>query len=173
VIGLDGVRCTGGGKTNREIAIKNVIRGSVLAALIVAGGVAQADFMDNFDSYTPGAANQGGWKGWDNTPAWEGAISTAFSLSSPNSLEISGAADAVHEFTGATSGVWEFSMQQYIPSTSTGKTYVILMNDYADGGPYDWSVQIGCDMNAGTINSEIGGAGTATMLKGDIVNCCG
>jgi hypothetical protein len=144
--------------------MSNVMRVVVMVGALLAGPASHADFMDNFDSYTPGAANQGGWKGWDNTSSAEGVISTTLSLSSPNSLEISGAADAVHEFTGATSGVWTFSMLQYVPGSSTGSTYVILMNDYADGGPYDWSVQLNCDMTAGTINSELYGSGSTTLL---------
>ena len=54
--------------------------------------------------------------------------------------------------SGATNGQWVFSVMQYIPSSSTGTTFVILMNTYRP--PYgaadlNWSVQIYYNMDTG------------------------
>lgn len=148
--------------------MKNVMRVAVMAGVLLAGTVSHADFIEDFDSYTAGPADQGGWKGWDNTEAAEGVISTDYSSSSPNSLEIFGAADAVHEFTGSTSGQWEFTVQQYIPSTSSGETFVMLMNDYVDGGPYDWATELRYDMTTtDTVYSRFGIEGASLPILRD------
>lgn len=123
----------------------------VLCALVAASAcpaAALAQWSDNFDSYATGSINgQGGWKGWDGAPSAAGSVSTEFSLTLPNSQQIGGAADSVHEYTGVTSGKWTYTAQQYIPSSFTsGSTYFILMNKYTDGGPHtgpdNWSVEL-------------------------------
>lgn len=146
--------------------MSNVMKIAVAVGLVLSASISQADFLDNFDSYSVGSANgQGGWKGWDNNSAAAGEISADFSSSSPNSLKIFGAADAVHEFSGSTSGIWEFTMKQYVPSTNVNSTYVILMNNYSDGGPYSWSVQLNCDMSQGLVISDNGGGVSLPMVK--------
>ena len=139
----------------------------VLACCVAAAGVAQANFSDNFDSYLTGTlAPQNSWQGWDNNPAAAIAVVTNnLAYSSPNSVLVSGADDLVHQFTGATSGQWEFSLKQYIPSASTGTTYIILMNDYNDGGPYDWAVQTAFNMNDGVLTAVMGNYATNAIIK--------
>src|ERR1039458_566329 len=56
---------------------------------------------------------------------------------------------------------------QYIPSTSTGTTYVVLMNTYRS--PYgatdlNWSVEIQCNMATGQIISDFGGSATLPLV---------
>ena len=70
---------------------------------------------DNFDSYINGSQmhGQGGWKGWDNNPAWGALVTNALSYSPPNSVEIVGASDLVHEFSGASSGPWVVAIMDY------------------------------------------------------------
>lgn len=128
---------------------------------------ATADVADNFDSYVAGSQlhGQGGWKGWDNSAGAGALVSSAFAYSSPNSVNITGGSDLVRTFSGVTSGLWTFSIMQYIPSTSTGNSYFILLNQYNDGGPYDWSVQIQNNMGTSLITSDIGGGATLPMVK--------
>jgi len=134
------------------VATKYVPGESPVGATAPEGGVV-VDFSDNFDGYATGSQlhGQGGWKGWDNNPA-AGAIATgAAAYSPPNSAEIFGPSDLVHEFSGYTSGVWTLAFRVYVPSDFSGQSYAILLNSYADGGPYNWSTQILFDSGLGTV----------------------
>jgi len=120
----------------------------------------ECGFSDSFEVYTsdPMLHGQNGWKGWDDDPAFSGVVTEALARSAPRSVEIEGDADLVHEFCGATSGVWSFTAWQYVPSdfASDGDgqfagSYFILLNTYQDGGPYHWSVQMGVDSNSGNL----------------------
>ena len=128
----------------------------VLVALLAAPAVASAQWSDNFDSYANGTVmdNVGGWAGWDNTPSAAGVISNAVSVSSPNSMSIPAAADAVYAFSGVDSGVWTISAQQFIPRDFSGSTYFILLNTYAVGGPNDWSSQLIFNSTTGTVTDD-------------------
>ena len=112
-----------------------------LALFALTATAARAEFLENFDSYAAGSQmhGQGGWKGWDNSPSAGAVVSTSQAFSAPNSVEITGGSDLVHVFTEATSGTWEFTAKQYVPSTVSGTTYFILLNRYIDGGPDAWS----------------------------------
>jgi hypothetical protein len=109
--------------------------------LPVAAG---AQWSDDFDSYANGQSlhGVGGWKGWDNNPAFTAYATDLYALSAPNSVDITPTSDLVHEFSGYTSGAWVVTAWQYIPSTSTGQQYFILLNTYADGGINNWSTEI-------------------------------
>lgn len=140
-----------------------------LVAIVVLVGVCAvapaADFFDGFESYATGSAlhGQGGWKGWDNTAGAGAPASSAQAYSGSKSVEIVGSADLIHEFD-ASGGLWEFTAMQYLPSGTTGETFFILLNQYNDGGPYDWSVQINFNLGTGTVTSENLGSGTASIV---------
>lgn len=142
----------------------------LLAILTLPAVGARAEWVENFDSYATGSQlhGQGGWKGWDNIPAATGVTSSAWSLTSPNSAEIGGSANLVHEYSVAGDR-WLYSAMQYIPSSSTnGTNYFILLNDYNDGGPYDWSVQLYFDLATGQVTSSLpqyGTMGTASIVR--------
>jgi hypothetical protein len=113
-----------------------------LAAIAVAPAAAMAQWSDNFDSYGPGTINgQGGWQGWDNVPAAAGTVTAAVARSSPNSQLIQNGSDSVQRFN-INAGQWSFRAWQFIPQNYTGDTYVILNNQYNDGGPWSWAVQM-------------------------------
>jgi hypothetical protein len=111
------------------------------------------NFIDHFDHYATGSQmhGQGGWKGWDNLPAAGALTSTTQDRTAPNSVDINGAADLVHEYTGINSGIWTYTAWQYIPSSVTGNPYFILLNTYADGGPNNWSTQIEFNTTSDTL----------------------
>ena len=70
------------------------------AACCLAGAVTvQAQWSENFDSYASGSqvAGQGGWQGWDDAAAAGALVSSAQSLSSPNSIAIAGGSDLVQK----------------------------------------------------------------------------
>ncbi len=145
---------------------------AVVVVLSFALGAAQADWFDNFDGYAPGSINgQGGWKGWDNVPAVAGTVTNAISLSPEQSQAIVGTTDSVHTYTGYTSGQWVYSAQQYVPSTSTLNTsYFILLNQYNDGGPYSWSVQLSFDLAANVVNDDNAAGGeNVPLIRGQWV----
>ena len=137
----------------------------VVFVIVGVCSVAGADiFMEDFDSYATGSSlhGQGGWKGWDNDPTWTAYTSSVPPANSvPNSAEIGGNADLVHEFD-FTGGILELTAMQYMPRGGFGQSYFLLLNQYNDGGLKDWSVQLNCDMSAGQIVSELFG-GDATL----------
>jgi len=114
------------------------------AAVVVFPVTAHADWTENFDSYAQGSSmhGQGGWHGWDDNSGATAYVSGDQSLSSPNSVNITGASDLVHEYTGYTSGQWIYTAWQYIPTNFSGTSYFILLSDYADFGPYAWVTQV-------------------------------
>jgi hypothetical protein len=85
-----------------------------------------------------------GWKGWDNDSTYTALTSNVTYLSSPNSIEIVGESDLVHEFA-YNDGLWVVTAQQFVPSTFNGTSFFIVMNEYADSGPYAWGTQVAFD----------------------------
>ncbi|HON90727.1 MAG TPA: PA14 domain-containing protein [Sedimentisphaerales bacterium] len=125
-------------------------------------------FNEDFESYPAGTAlhGQGGWKGWDNDPTAGAPVSGRYAYNGRNSVEVIGSADLVHEFR-LVGGRYEFSVMQYIPTGSTGESYFILLNQYADKGPKDWSVQLKFNLTAGIVTAEAEGDGATTNLVYD------
>jgi len=119
-------------------------------------GLAQADWMDDFESYAVGSGlhGQGGWHGWDGSPAADAYITDLYAHSPTRSVNVAGPTDIVHEYAGYTSGVNTFTAWQYIPQGFSGVTYFILLNEYTDLGPYNWSVQVHFDSATSTVISD-------------------
>jgi hypothetical protein len=141
-----------------------------LAFATISGFAASRAFFDDFESYAVGSNlhGQGGWTGWANNTNAGALVSSNFAFSPTRSVNITGASDLVHTFSGATNGQWVFSVMQYIPSTSTGTTAVILMNKYRPSygtNDLNWSVQIRNNMDTGQIISDFGGGATLPMVK--------
>lgn len=167
----------------RPASIANVMKNngrflafSAIVSLTAATSAGRAaGFNDDFEGYAVGSNlhGQNGWKGWDNVATAGAVVSSAFSLSPTKSVNVSGGSDLVHEFPDATSGVWSFSLDQYIPASSTGDTYVILMNKYKDTGAaadYNWSVQTHMNMGTGVVTADNGSGATSTLVKDQWVN---
>ncbi|MDH3402579.1 MAG: hypothetical protein OES32_18375 [Acidobacteriota bacterium] len=114
-------------------------------------------WSEDFDGYATGMQlhGVGGWKGWDNMPAFGALTSAVQARSVPNSVDILGASDLVHEYFGYTSGIWTYIAHQYIPSTSAGPSYFILLNTYNDGGPYNWSTQVCFNIDTGLVIDDV------------------
>jgi hypothetical protein len=116
---------------------------------VTSGGIAFANtsvWSENWDSYPTGQDMHGvgGWKGWDNDSMCTAYTSNVTYLSSPNSIEIVGESDLVHEFA-YDDGVWVITVQQFVPSSFNGTSFFIVMNEYADSGPYAWGTQVAFD----------------------------
>ncbi len=107
----------------------------ILVVLSVASS-AYGSFSENFDGFAnghvlDGTADDNGWIGWSGSYDARGFVTNAQYASSPNSVVIAGSTDLVREFTGATSGLWSFTISMYIPTNFSGvMTSFILMNKY-------------------------------------------
>jgi hypothetical protein len=116
---------------------------------------------ENFDSYDLNSSlhGQGGWKGWDNDPAWTAYVSDDQARSSPHSVDIVGDADIVREFEGIVSGEWILTVWVYVPADLFGLSYFILLSDYADGAGQanEWAIQMVFDADQGLVISEHSG----------------
>jgi len=140
----------------------------VPASVVLASPDWFEDWFENWDSYPTGQSMHGvnGWKGWDNDPTWTAYTSSVQSFSAPNSIEIAGASDLVHEFSGYDDRVWRFTAQQFVPNEFTGWSYFILLNQYADLGPYSWAAQVWFD---GFIIVDDFYGGALPLIKGQWV----
>jgi hypothetical protein len=142
------------------VAIDNTVVGT--------GAPRPGEWFDGFDFYDVGDGLHGqfGWKGWGNDPALDGFVTDVAGHSWYQSLDVAGGTDLVREFEGFTEGKWAFTAWQYIPSDfQSGSSepfagsYFVMMNTYADGGPFeesDWSVQYNFDSNDGMLKIYYG-----------------
>jgi len=149
---------------------RTIISLAVLAGL-AAAAQGQVVYNDDFESYASGSNlhGQSGWRGWDNAVAAGAMVSTTQASSGAQSVNVTGGSDLVQTF-GYTGGQYNLSINQYVPSSSSGTTYFILLNTYNDGGPYNWSVQNPMNLDTGIITSDSGGAATMPMIKDAWVN---
>lgn len=143
----------------------NLNGGVILGPLADAPSGPGDNWIDHFDTYATGSQMhlQGGWKGWDNSPAAGALTSATQARSAPNSVDILGATDLVHEYTGYTTGTWTYTAWQYIPTGTTGQPYFIMLNTYADGGPNNWSTQVLFDVATSTMGSDLGTCAGPTL----------
>lgn len=118
-------------------------------------------WSDNFDSYAndqvlDGDPTDGGWKGWDNVPAAGATVRDDQALSPLYSVEVAGATDLVHEYSGYTAGQWTYTAWQYIPDDFVGDSYFILLSDYTDGAGQSntWAVQLSFNSDTGYVQSQ-------------------
>ena len=129
------------------------------------------DWYDNWDSY-PTNQNMhgiGGWKGWGNAPGATAYTRDTYSISVPNSIDINGASDLVHEYA-IDAGVWTYTAWQFVPTSFNGITYFILLNQYDDPGyTNNWSVQVSFDSGTNLVTNDGGAGGTLPLIKGEWV----
>jgi hypothetical protein len=150
----------------------------VLLLTVVAASIAEAaspgllNWSDNFDSYATGSQvhGQGGWKGWFNDPAAGALTSNAQARSAPNSVDVLGATDLVHEYSGYTTGQWTYTAWQYVPDNFAGQSYFILLNTYNDAGSgLNWSVQVQFDGAQNLVINDGVSGGNLPLVKGQWV----
>lgn len=151
------------GSTVEELTISNIGDAPLDWSLYEDNGNAPGfvDYYEDFDSYATGSQmhGQGGWKGWGDDPTFGALTSDAQAHSAPNSVDINGLADLVHEFSGYDSGKWTITAWQYIPSSFSGETAYIWLNQYDDGGTTNnWSAQVRFNSTTGMMTSDFDGA---------------
>jgi len=148
--------------------IRRILALVTMPALAMATANVSAAVMDDFESYAVGSNlhGQDSWSGWDNSAGAGAQVSNLQAASGSKSVRIAVPSDLVRTFSGVSGGQWTFGLKQYIPSSAGGSTWIILMNTYNVGGPYDWSVQLLGNITAGTVTSENGYPGnTIPMVK--------
>lgn len=109
---------------------------------------------ESFEPYADGSMlhGQGGWKGWNDDPAFSSPVTSARARTGEQSVDVFGPGTMVHDYCTFGEGAWSYSAWQYIPSGfesggggEMAGTYFMLLNTYQDGGPYDFSVQMQFD----------------------------
>jgi hypothetical protein len=91
-----------------------------MASLFLTGS-ASAVWTDNFDSYSNESTiiGQGAWVGWEQAGTDDTTVSSTFANSGTNSLLMGATTlptDVVAEFSGVTSGLWNFEVMTYVPT---------------------------------------------------------
>lgn len=123
-----------------------------------------AQFFDNFDSYTAGTGvacqNPTDWTTWSNAPcgSQDATVSTTYSYSSPNSARVITNNDFVKTFGSQTSGTWYVQFRIYIPNGKAG--YFNLMAVFP--GAFNWAMD--CWFDAGGGGRIFGGSPTAVSF---------
>jgi hypothetical protein len=135
-----------------------------------------AGWADAFDVYATGSQmhGQGGWKGWTNLPAHGALTSAARASSAPNSVDILGEADLVHELDGFVAGKWAVRVRQFVPAAFVGTAYFVLLNRYDDvacvpfppGIDCSWSTQVQFDHSSDLVRSDGATGGTLPLVLG-------
>jgi hypothetical protein len=131
----------------------------------------QGLWSENFDSYATGQDLHGinGWKGWSNDPNASASTSADQASSAPNSVNIFGNSDLVHEYTGASMGRWTYSTMVYVPNNFAGDSYFILLNTYDDSGATNsYSNQIHFNGGADIVISDADSS-TTPLIRGQWV----
>jgi hypothetical protein len=142
--------------------IRSLLLFGAAVALVCLPAAAIAQWGDDFDAYADGSSmhGQGGWKGWGNDPAATAYVTSVQSLSPPHSVEIAGASDLVHEYSGYDSGQWAFIANVYVPDdlVAPDDTYFILLNTYDDSGATcNWSTQVHFDPDTDSVIADFVG----------------
>jgi hypothetical protein len=142
---------------------RGVLGAATLLATVISAG-AQA-MSDGFESYPLGSIQgQGGWAAWTGAPvSYAGTVTNTFAASGAQSLQIVQGNDTVQTFSGVASGLWSLSLQQYVPASAGGTTWVILLNDYATA--QDWAGQMTMNITAGTVGLAEEAAASLPLRK--------
>lgn len=138
----------------------NTTRFLIPAFVALAAMVASAQtFTDDFESYANGSNldGQGGWRGWDGVSLGLTTVSNAFAFDGTQSVALAAGGDTIQEFD-IHSGQWTITSQVYGPSGNTGTHWLVYLDEYADGGPYEWGGQLEFDSSNGTVECDCGGA---------------
>lgn len=143
--------------------------GAVPGSLAVTPNL--VDWYENWDAYPTDVSvhGLGGWKGWFNSPAATAYTRDEQAISAPNSIEIMGASDLVHEYA-IDAGVWTYTAWQYIPTNFSGTTYFILLNQYDDAGfNLNWSTEVAFDSITDQLSNDGPDGGTLPIIYGQWV----
>jgi hypothetical protein len=149
---------------------------AVAAGCLASAASAQVPFVDNYDSYTVGSVinGQGGWKQWASAANASSIIedsTTGFARSghsvSVNAIVGGDTSDLVHEFSGFTSGQHTLSAYTYSATGAVDKWYFLILSQYSDVGPFNWSAQVTMDPTTSLWAADHGGS---TPVTGPLIH---
>jgi len=112
------------------------------------------DWSDGFEAYSNGQVlfGVGGWSGWDGSQGVAGSATTARAHEGTKSVLIEPNDDAIHPFTGLTTGSGTMTAWMYLAQGDhVADTYYICQNEYADFGPYQWIIEVQFDVTLGVV----------------------
>jgi hypothetical protein len=141
----------------------------IILMVLAFASNAYGAFSENFDKFNNGQLLEGtlddnGWKGWANNPSAGAYVRSSPSLSTPNSVEIVGNTDLLHEFTGATAGSWTVTASLYVPSSFgsiwDARSDFILLNNYSVPTGKGYSVSVDLHIAGGTVGDAKTGKST-------------
>ncbi len=127
-----------------------------IALSCALGSTANAQWLDNFDSYLPGPlAAQSLWDEWTGSTGVDANVDSSRSFSPTRSVEIVTSNDVVWDFINSpggrpSSGLWSLSVKTFFPTGATGAGWYILLNQYPN--PLKYSVQTKFDANLATVS---------------------
>lgn len=135
--------------------MRNSLHLFLTAALVLTPAAALA-WSDNFDGYANGSGlhGQGGWRGWDGNVGANAFVTNVQSRSAPHSASVLPTSDIVQQYVGVNTGQWVLTAYNYVPAGVQGPQYLILLNTYNEGGPYNWSDDILYDLTAGQVRDS-------------------
>ena len=135
--------------------MKRITTGLGLAVALGLAGLCNTalaqDWSEDFESYADGQLldNVNGWRGWDNNSGVVGNCSTEQAHGGTKSIRTDASDDAIHNFAYNT-GTGTVTAWVYTDSASFADDhYFILNNEYVDGGPYVWCLQLHFDKTGG------------------------
>lgn len=160
--------------SSEDLTISNVGTADLTWTVTEAAGAGPlgGNWSDDFDSYATDSQihGQGGWKGWFNDPGAGAFVRDTYAVSAPNSVEILGGSDLVHEYSGYTSGFWTYTAWQYVPTDFVGESYFIMLNQYNDAGTtMNWSTQVMFSSVGDMVINDGTSGGQLPLVKGEWV----
>lgn len=133
---------------------------SVVALVALMAVPAMGAWAEDFQSYALGSniTGQGGWEGW-NAGATAATISAAHpKFAGDQAVLMATDDDLVHQYSGYTSGQYQYTAWQYIPSNhvTDSVTYFIMMNKYSvTPDSKGWAVQMPFDYKTGRVYDDM------------------
>ena len=129
------------------------------ALALCCASPALGQWSDDLDTYALPSPleGQGGWESWAGPGMPSGTTVVEFPAGSGNgAIALESDNDSVHGMNGPyTSGEWLLCMRQFIPSGSTGSTYLIVLSEFAHGGfPVNWAMQNQFDADTGLVVAD-------------------
>ena len=135
--------------------MKRITTGLGLAVALGLAGLCNTalaqDWSEDFESYSNGQVldHVGGWYGWDNVSGVCGNCSNAQAHGGTKSIFTEATDDAIHNFAYNT-GTGTIRAWVYTDSALFANDHhFIVNNEYNDGGPYEWIVQLSFDKTGG------------------------
>jgi hypothetical protein len=130
------------------------------------GDTCDPQWDEPFDDYAPGdLSGLGGWEPWDGDPGAAGFTVTPERFrSDPHSLRIDGVDDAVRQYAGYDTGLYEYSTWIYVPVEFDSLQYLVLLNTYPAVDENHWSLQIELDGATDRVN-DFDSDGTLPLIR--------